>query len=93
MFSLKIFDLKRQSNQIRIIGFWAESWLLSPSEFAALLAGEDNVRGEEFELAFDELEGEAAGVGHDPAVGALIPLGAVALAGLATRQGDGITDF
>jgi len=39
-----------------------------------------NLRGEEFELAFDWLEGETRRVGHDPAVGALKPFGAVALA-------------
>jgi hypothetical protein len=33
---------------------------------------------EEFELAFDGLEREALRVGHDPAVGALEPLGRVA---------------
>ena len=35
--------------------------------------------GEEFEVAFDWLERKAAGVGYEPAVGALEPFGAMAL--------------
>ena len=38
-----------------------------------------NVRGEEFELAFDWLDWEALRAGHDPVLGALKPLGAVIL--------------
>jgi hypothetical protein len=44
-----------------------------------------NVRIEEFELAFAEFEGEAAGVGERPTEWALKPFGAVAL--------DAIRDF
>lgn len=37
-----------------------------------------NFRGEKFELAFDGVEGETAGVGERPAERALKPFGAVA---------------